>query len=316
RHLTTCRRSSLTAATPENSDCFSQSLNPRSDAEFWNLTLSNLPASETILSKENANSHISMAALSLPHFPKAQSFYGFYTLRRKESIFHSDPSSLTSCLLVPPNSGVNTCYKRLASSPINTRHSSGYMYSQRQTTWDCDTGFSTDSSPFSFPFLKRSLSRSYPSVAVFSSEGSVCRRRQKKQIQRAKEHSSSPEEVSESTVFLDRNEILRLSSKYCHDRRNFRIHLISAEGLYDASIGSTRVNCCIIFCLVPGKTQKQRSTIIKRSRNPIFNEHFVFNDIAKNDLLSQSVKIIAVNKAFVKRHYILGKCQLCLVSML
>lgn len=116
-------------------------------------------------------------------------------------------------------------------------------------------------------------------------------------------------------MFLDRNEILQLSSKYCHDSRSFRIHLISAEGLYDTSIGSTRVNCCIIFCLVPGKTQKQRSTIIKKGRNPIFNEH-VFNDIAKNDLLSQSVKIKAVNKAFVKRDYILGKCQLCLVSML
>lgn len=132
---------------------------------------------------EDTNSDLqSQAALSLPHFPKAQS-YGFYTLlesphtRRKESIFHSDPSNLTSCLLVPPNSRVNTCYKRLASSPVNTRHSSRYMYSQRQSTWDCDTTSSTDSSTFSFPFLKSSLSRSYSSVTMHSSEGSLCRKR-------------------------------------------------------------------------------------------------------------------------------------------
>ncbi|EMP30305.1 C2 calcium-dependent domain-containing protein 4C [Chelonia mydas] len=55
-----------------------------------------------------------------------------------------------------------------------------------------------------------------------------------------------------------------------------------------------------------GKLQKQRSTVIKRSRNPIFNEDFFFDGISKDDLHRRSIKIKAVNKAStMKRDYIL-----------
>ncbi|XP_067390836.1 C2 calcium-dependent domain-containing protein 4C-like [Emydura macquarii macquarii] len=313
----------------------------------------------------------SQAALSLPHFPKVQTPYGFCTLlesphtRRKESIFHSHPCSCSmSCLLLLPSSSIYC--KGADSSNISsaaTRLSSRYPHLPRQSICDCDTASSTDSSPFSSPLLKSSLTRTCSLFAIQSPEGLLCRalKAESKSSMLRKislstdegsstDHSNDPYRQtfvklsecsstqcfsvshspifpqdftdgrarlrSESTVFLDRGGILRLSSDYCPESRRLRLRLISAEGLYDVFVEAKRINCCITFSLVPGKVQKQRSTVIKRSRNPIFNEDFFFDGISKDDLHRLSIKIKAVNKtSAMKRDYILGKMELCLLSM-
>ncbi|XP_030434963.1 C2 calcium-dependent domain-containing protein 4C-like [Gopherus evgoodei] len=317
-----------------------------------------------ILSTEIVNNFISVeestnsdpqsqAALSLLHFPKVQTSYGFCTLlesphtRRKESIFHSDPCSCSmSCLLLLPSSRI--CYKGVDSSIISstaTRLPSWHPHLPRQDTYDYDTA------------------SSYSLFTIQSREGLLCRAlKAENKSSMLRENSLSTDEDSSTdnssnpnrwslaslcecsstqsssgsqspifpqdftngrerlrnahTVFLDRRGILRLSSDYCPESRRLRLCLISAEGLYDVFMEPKRINCCITFCLVPGKVQKQRSTIIKRSRNPIFNEDFVFDGISKDDLHRRSIKIKAVNKAStMKRDYILGKIELCLLSM-
>ncbi|NWS75002.1 C2C4C protein, partial [Crotophaga sulcirostris] len=128
----------------------------------------------------------------------------------------------------------------------------------------------------------------------------------------------SPERlVGESTVVMDKGGKVRLLAEYCAENERLRIRLISAEGLYDDSVGPKTINCCITFSLVPGKTQKQRSTVIKRSRNPIFNEDFFFDGIAEEELYSLSVRMKAMNKGCnMKRDYTLGERELSLMSML
>ncbi|NWH66280.1 C2C4C protein, partial [Geococcyx californianus] len=123
--------------------------------------------------------------------------------------------------------------------------------------------------------------------------------------------------VGDSTVAMDRGGRLRLSAEYCAENQRLRIRLISAEGLYEDSVEPKSINCCITFSLVPGKTQKQRSTVIKRSRNPIFNEDFFFDGIAEEELYNLSVRMKAVNKGCnMKRDYTLGERELSLMSML
>ncbi|KAH1183459.1 C2 calcium-dependent domain-containing protein 4C-like isoform X1 [Mauremys mutica] len=335
-----------------------------------------------ILSTEIANNFISVeestnsdpqsqAALSLLHFPKVQTSYGFCTLlenphtRRKESIFHSDPCSCSmSCLLLLPSSRI--CYKGVDSSIISstaTRLPSRHPHLPRQDTYHYDTASSTDSSPFTSSLLKRFLPRSYSLFTIQSPEGLLCRAlKAENKSSMLRENSLSTDEDSSTdnslnpnrrslaslcecsstqsssgsqspifpqdftngrerlrnvrTLFLDRRGILRLSSDYCPESRRLRLRLISAEGLYDIFMEPKRINCCITFSLVPGKVQKQRSTVIKRSRNPIFNEDFIFDGISKDDLHRRSIKIKAVNKAStMKRDYILGKIKLCLLNM-
>lgn len=95
----------------------------------------------------------SQTAMSLPYVPKAQTSYGFSTLvesphtRRKESLFHSNPSSpLTS-----PNSQRRPQGGTLLApaDPNPYRYFSG---------GESDTCSSADSSPFNSPLLSRSAS--------------------------------------------------------------------------------------------------------------------------------------------------------------
>ncbi|XP_049430872.1 C2 calcium-dependent domain-containing protein 4A [Epinephelus fuscoguttatus] len=109
---------------------------------------------------------------------------------------------------------------------------------------------------------------------------------------------------------------LRLSAEYCPDNQRLRVRLISAEGLYPLSVDPKIINCSVSLSLVPGKLQKQRSTVIRKSRNPIFNEDFFFDSIAEEDLSQRSLRFKVVNKmSTLKRDYLLGDCDLPLSSI-
>ncbi|NXC23925.1 C2C4C protein, partial [Campylorhamphus procurvoides] len=327
----------------------------------------------TALEEESTNSDPqSQAALSLPHFPRAPTSYGFCTLlesphtRRKESIFHGDPRGSLPSLMLSRSRANTFSGKGSMSSPIAISFSSMRLPPKplslhRQGACDSDTASSSDSSPFSSPLLSRSPSRPCSLTKAQSQEGLLCRAlKAKSKSSVARNNSLSTEEssstdnspcairrasegllatrsfstscspifpldlsrsrerlVGESTVVMDKGGLLRLSAEYCAENERLRLRLISAEGLYEDSVEPKHINCCITFSLVPGKTQKQRSTVIKRSRNPIFNEDFFFDGIAEEELCSLSVRMKATNKGCsMKRDYTLGERELSLMSML
>ncbi|XP_009702060.1 PREDICTED: C2 calcium-dependent domain-containing protein 4C-like [Cariama cristata] len=325
------------------------------------------------LEEESTNSDPqSQAALSLPHFPRAPTSYGFCTLlesphtRRKESIFHADPRGALPSLMLSRSrantfSGRGSTSNPIAISFASVRLPPKHLSLHRQSACDSDTASSSDSSPFSSPLLSRSPPRSCSLIKTQSQEGLLCwalKAKNKSSMGRnnslSTEESSSTDNspsairrasegllatrsfslscspifpldlthsrerlVGESTVVMDKGGMLRLSAEYCSENERLRIRLISAEGLYDDSVEPKNINCCITFSLVPGKTQKQRSTVIKRSRNPIFNEDFFFDGIAEEELYSLSVRVKAMNKGCsMKRDYTLGERELSLMSML
>ncbi|XP_077173986.1 C2 calcium-dependent domain-containing protein 4C-like [Paroedura picta] len=312
----------------------------------------------------NSDPH-SQAALSLPHFPKAQTSYGFCTLlesphtRRKESIFHSEAPSLPL-----PRSRASSCSGQdMASSPIAIA-GRRYPLLGRQGTWDSDTASSAESSPFSSPLLARSLPRAgslFKSRSQDGLLGKALRGRGGARIARAgslstdegsstdnspnatrrsseslldptisRTYSLSPLPIfpldfpcgrerlgRESTISMDKGGQLRLSSEYCSENHQLRIRLISVEGLYETSWEAKSINCCVTFALMPGKVQKQRSTVIKRSRNPIFNEDFFFVGISEDDLDTLSVRMKAVNRGCsMKRDLVLGDTEVSLMHVL
>uniref|UniRef100_A0A8B9QBU0 C2 domain-containing protein n=1 Tax=Apteryx owenii TaxID=8824 RepID=A0A8B9QBU0_APTOW len=301
------------------------------------------------LEEESTNSDPqSQAALSLPHFPRAPTSYGFCTLlesphtRRKESIFHGDACGSLPSLMLPRSRANTFSGKGNISNPIAISFASVRL-------------------PPNSPLLSRSPPRSCSLIKTQSQEGLLCRAlKAKNKASMVRNNSLSTEEssstdnspsairrasegllaarsfsmscspifpldlthsrerlVGESMVLMDRGGMLRLSAEYCSENKRLRIRLISAEGLYDDSVEPKTINCCITFSLVPGKTQKQRSTVIKRSRNPIFNEDFFFDGIAEEELYSLSVRMKAMNKGCnMKRDYTLGERELSLMSIL
>nr|XP_033777023.1 C2 calcium-dependent domain-containing protein 4C-like [Geotrypetes seraphini] len=276
--------------------------------------------------------------------------------RRKESLFHGGPVNLLAKPSARPRSRSGTCCQGASPSlrvnPVPARLSPRNVPPHGQGTLDSDTTSSAESSPFGSPLLHRSSSlfkalsqerlfcRAFkvPNKSVMTRNNSLSTEEGSSTdsspsvIRRASEgliEPASPEMfpldlvysrerfVRENTVHLDRGGLLRLSAEYCPRNARLRIRLISAEGLYHTSVNSKSINCCVSLSLGPGKVQRQKSTVIRKSRNPIFNEDFFFDGICKEDLFNRSIKLKAVNKGnSMKRDFVLGKCELRLISIL
>ncbi|XP_060611898.2 C2 calcium-dependent domain-containing protein 4C-like [Anolis sagrei] len=226
---------------------------------------------------------------------------------------------------------------------------------QRQCVWDSDTTVSsTDSSPFSSPRLGQrcgSLFKAFSHDGLLKSKSNGSRigragslsadesgsstdsspnatRRSSESLCEPSPRSYSlsalpvfPIELErlsrESVIAVGPAAIIRLSSEYCPHNRRLRVRLISAEGLYPPTADPKGIHCCVSFALLPGKMQKQRSTGIKRSRNPIFKEDFFFVGLAEDDLYDFALRIKAVNKGSgVKRDVVLAESRVALHLLL
>ncbi|XP_041847372.1 C2 calcium-dependent domain-containing protein 4C-like [Melanotaenia boesemani] len=287
----------------------------------------------------------SQTAMSLPYVPKAQTSYGFSTLvesphtRRKESLFHSDPSSpLTS-----PNSQRRSQGGTLLApaDPNPYRYFSG---------GESDTCSSAESSPFNSPLLSRSasllrsitqetqakVSRAKRSLARHSSVSTddcssadnspnMQRRRTRcppspafRGIKTSGTKGTASDLLQrEHTVNLHKGGTLRLSTHYDPEAARLRVRVLIAEALYDRQTDLKSINCCVALYLNPGKQQKQRSTIIKNSRNPVFNEDFFFDALPQAQVKSLAMKIKVVNKGTsLKRDVLLGEREVLLSELL
>lgn len=307
----------------------------------------------------------SQTAMSLPYVPKAQTSYGFATLmesphtRRKESLFHSEHTSLCPSQSSSPSSQrkatsgggkTNGESAHLNPSDINMSLMNPYRYF---SGGESDTCSSAESSPFGSPLLSRSVSL----LKIFSQESqskviklkhSVARnsslstddssadtspssqRRMRcstppgggavggGQQQQPVAPADPPERLhKEHTVSLNKGGSMRLVVEYDPSNARLRVRVITAEDLYDKHCDARSINCCVSLYLNPGKLQKQRSTIIKNSRNPIFNEDFFFDALGIGNIKKMSLKIKVVNKgSSLKRDTLMGEKELPLASLL
>lgn len=206
---------------------------------------------------------------------------------------------LTRC---PPKSSL---FKALSHELLLSRNLRKAMVS-RNNSLSTDEGSSTDNSPNIMRRASEGLVGGLPSncslapPTIFPVDMTLHREKLMK----------------ERMVPIGKDGSLRLSAEYCLDNQRVRVRLISAEGLYPFSVDPKIINCSVSLSLVPGKVQKQRSTVIRKSRNPIFNEDFFFDSISEEDLSQRSLRFKVVNKmSTLKRDYLLGDCDLPLSSL-
>ncbi|KAM9294566.1 C2 calcium-dependent domain-containing protein 4C-like [Gastrophryne carolinensis] len=123
--------------------------------------------------------------------------------------------------------------------------------------------------------------------------------------------------AKETEVTLSRGGLVRLSVEYVKELGHLRVKLVNAENLYAPHQDPKAISCCVVMCFMPGKLQKQRSTVIRRSRNPIFNEDFYFEGVEKGDLAHKRLRVKVINRgAGMKRDVVLGSGELLLSSVL
>lgn len=121
----------------------------------------------------------------------------------------------------------------------------------------------------------------------------------------------------EHTINLHKGGTLRLSTHYDPEAARLRVRVLTAEALYDRQTDVKSINCCVALYLNPGKQQKQRSTIIKNSRNPVFNEDFFFDSLPRAQIKNLAVKVKVVNKGTsLKRDVLLGEREVLLSELL
>nr|XP_020462769.1 C2 calcium-dependent domain-containing protein 4C-like [Monopterus albus] len=302
-------------------------------------------ADDVIAGDTNADPQ-SQTAMSLPYVPKTQTSYGFATLkesphtRRKESLFHCE---LTSPMTSPniqrktPGKGCEGG-NHLNPADCNTSHMNPYRYF---SGGESDTCSSAESSPFSSPLLSRSASL----LKIFTHETQAKVVKAKRTFAR---HSSlSTDECSsaepspniqrrlhvpsfhggagasdhslyrEHTINLHKGGIVRINVNYDSSTSRLLIRVLAAESLYDKHFDIKSINCCVSIYLNPRKLQKQRSNIIKNSRNPVFNEDFFFDSISSVQVKNLSVKFKVVNKGTsLKRNTLLGEREVPLTKLL
>ncbi|NXH17217.1 C2C4C protein, partial [Bucco capensis] len=292
-------------------------------------------------------------AMSLPYVPKAQTSYGFTTLtesphtRRKESLFHSEHSSLCPSPATSPSAQRRAKLNGESGRRTPADLGAALMHPSRYFSGgESDTCSSAESSPFGSPLLSRSVSL----LKIFSQESqskviklkhSVARNSSLSTDDSSADTSPSAQRRSRSapaggqpptallpldlppgrererSLRLSRGGSLRLAVEYDPSNARLRVRLVSAEDLYDALVDLRSINCCVSLCLNPGKLQKQRSTIVKNSRNPIFNEDFFFDGLGPGHARKMSLKLKVVNKgSSLKRDTLLGEKELPLTALL
>uniref|UniRef100_A0A8C5PY23 C2 domain-containing protein n=1 Tax=Leptobrachium leishanense TaxID=445787 RepID=A0A8C5PY23_9ANUR len=272
--------------------------------------------------------------------------------RRRESLFHEmcqTHGHLDLKSLSPLDPDYALRWRSPSSDMDLKRISNGHLES--------DTTSSTESSPFSSPLLTRTIpvnlvgqvygnqrlfcrstsintlaranSLSNEDTSSTDTSPSVSRKRPQQDHRMAMTHLVPPPAfhldficckerlTKETEVMLCKGGLIHLSTEYMKEAKRLRVKLVSAENLYPLNQDPKTISCFTVMSLQPGKLQKQRSTIIRRSRNPIFNEDFYFEEVEKEELDTWKLRVKVLNRGSgMRRDHLLGHIELLLSAIL
>ncbi|KAM6201954.1 C2 calcium-dependent domain-containing protein 4A-like [Rhynchocyon petersi] len=296
----------------------------------------------------------SQAALSLPHLPRTRTAYGFCALlesphtRRKESLFLGSPGA--AALLLPPaarpaprprahtyggggGDGPGAPQSR-SRAPSGTPAAAPAAPASARPLWDPIIPRPRGRRLLRAPdgLLRRALwARRSCGLARARSVSSGDEDDEEERAASPEPPASDPCAAApppspgprperleaEGTVTLGRaGGALRLAAEYCPGSGHLRIRLLRAEGLAGAE--SRAVGCRLSFVLQPpGKARKQRSAVVRRSRNPIVDQDFCFDGLTEDEVRRMAVRVKVESKGRgLERCRLLDQGELLLGALL
>lgn len=108
-------------------------------------------------------------------------------------------------------------------------------------------------------------------------------------------HSHSPK-TSHTHLFAPFGE-LKFSFQYLPASTQLKVTLIRAENLGGHQKQDRVLNVFAKLYLMPGKLQKQGTSVVKRNRNPVFNQEFYFHNIEIEKLRTMTLVIKIFSKS-------------------
>ncbi|KAH3837253.1 hypothetical protein DPMN_110634 [Dreissena polymorpha] len=109
--------------------------------------------------------------------------------------------------------------------------------------------------------------------------------------------NDSYSQITQSTHLFAPHGELKFSFQYLPASKQLKVTIIKAENLGGQLKQDRQFNCFAKTYLMPGKLQKQISTIIKRTRDPMFDQEFYFQNITTEELHGMSLVIKLFSKA-------------------
>ncbi|XP_045156810.2 synaptotagmin-4-like [Mercenaria mercenaria] len=101
---------------------------------------------------------------------------------------------------------------------------------------------------------------------------------------------------------------LKFSFQYLAASKQFKVTIIKAENLGGHQKQDKNVNAYAKLCLMPGKIQKQTTAVIKKTRNPVFEQDMYFHHISLEELHSMALAIKLFSKSVnFKSHEFIGE---------
>lgn len=215
----------------------------------------------------------------------------------------TETSPYSSPLPVRSPGGLLPC-QTYGHRPRFMSHSANISTIARPSSLSAEETSSTDTSP-SFPRREREPGWGSPAalntLPIFPLNFIRCHERLTKEV----------------ILNLSKGGRLRLSTEYLQSQGRLRIRLISAEAFYQPQCDPRHISCCVSLHLRPGAMQRQRSAVIKRSCNPIFNEDFFFEGLSPGEMPRHSLRFKVLNKGSgVRRDTVLAECNVPLDSLL
>ena len=101
---------------------------------------------------------------------------------------------------------------------------------------------------------------------------------------------------------------LKFSFQYLAASKQLKVSLIKAENLGGHQKQDRNVNAYAKVCLMPGKIQKQTSNVVKKTRDPVFDQDMYFHNISLEELHSMALTIKIFSKSInFKSHEFIGE---------
>lgn len=99
----------------------------------------------------------------------------------------------------------------------------------------------------------------------------------------------------EAKLIADLGE-LKLSVLYLGERQALKVTVIRGENIGGKYKNDSQVNPFVTVALLPGKVQKQSGKVAKCTKNPLFNEEFIFSDMDWETLEHHMLRICVQNQ--------------------
>ena len=107
---------------------------------------------------------------------------------------------------------------------------------------------------------------------------------------------------------------LLASVEYNETKKTLHVLVHKASGLGGERRENPDISAFVKICLIPNKKQKQKSSVVRGTKDPEFEENFTFTNLSVDELSGQKLKFKLYNSMVVRDEF-LGEANIFLGSI-